>query len=98
MSLPRASQFIEAYVDGPVQLRRILSDVTAQKLQARPVSGRWSTCEVVWHLVDREHAWCQRMKRVIAEVRLLIIGHGEIRFTAVLAYHQHDLKEELILL
>jgi hypothetical protein len=35
---------------------------------------------------------------VIAEVRLLIIGYGEIRFTAVLAYHQHDLKEELILL
>jgi hypothetical protein len=47
MSLPRASQFIEAYVDGPVQLRRILSDMTAQQLQARPVPGKWSTCEVV---------------------------------------------------
>jgi hypothetical protein len=98
MSLPRASQLIEAYVDGAVQLRRVLSDMTAQQLQARPAPGRWSTCEVVCHLVDSEQAWCHRMKRVIAEERPLIIGYDETRFTAALAYHEHDLKEELMLL
>ena len=81
-----------------MQVRRVLSDMTAERLQARPVPGKWSTCEVVCHLVDSEQAWCHRMKRVIAEVRPLIIGYGETGFTAVLAYHQHDLKEELILL
>lgn len=54
--------------------------------------------EVVCHLVDSEQAWCHRMKRVIAEERPLIIGYDESRFTATLAYSEHDLEEELMLL
>ena len=50
---------------------------------------------MVCHLVDSEQAWCHRMKRVIAEERPLLIGYDESRFTASLAYHQHDLHEEL---
>ena len=38
-----------------------------EALKARPVPGKWSTLEVVCHLVDSEQAWCHRMKRVIAE-------------------------------
>ncbi len=72
--------------------------MSAAQLLARPVPGKWSTLEVVCHLVDSEQAWCHRMKRVIAEERPLIIGYDETRFTAALAYHEHDLAEELTLL
>jgi uncharacterized damage-inducible protein DinB len=98
MSTSGSSQLVHAYLDGPISVRRIVSDMTSEQLTARPVAGRWSTLEVVCHLVDSEQAWCHRMKRVIAEENPLIIGYDETRFTASLAYHAHDLEEELTLL
>jgi hypothetical protein len=94
----RFSQQIDQYLDGPVKLRRAVADMSAAQLEARPVPDKWSTLEVVCHLVDSEQAWCHRMKRVIAEERPLLIGYDESRFTATLRYHDHDLKTELILM
>jgi hypothetical protein len=98
MSSSRTTGLIHAFLDGPLEVRRVVSDLTAAQLQARPVPGRWSTLEVVCHLVDSDQAWCHRMKRVIAEERPLIIGYDETRFTATLSYELHDLQEELALL
>ena len=92
------AQLIDAYLDGPAQLRRVVADLSRQQLEARPVPGKWSTLEVVCHLVDSEQAWCHRMKRVIAEEKPLLIGYDESRFTASLGYHRYDLKSELALL
>jgi len=92
------AQLIDAYRDGPAQLRRAVADLSPQQLQARPVPGKWSTLEVVCHLVDSEEAWCHRMKRVIAEERPLLIGYDETRFTAALNYHQRELEDELTVL
>src|SRR5271155_501317 len=92
------SQQIDAYLAGPAQLRRVVGDLSPQQLAARPVPGKWSTLEVVCHLVDSEQAWCHRMKRVIAEEKPLLIGYDESRFTAMLHYHDHDLKTELTLM
>src|SRR5881227_1451942 len=89
---------IEEYLAGPDQLRRSVSGLGPDQLIARPVPGRWSTLEVVCHLVDSEQAWCHRMKRVIAEERPLLIGYDETRFAATLAYHERDLDVELWLL
>jgi uncharacterized damage-inducible protein DinB len=93
--MPQSSflQQIDAYLAGPAALRRAVADLSPQQLQARPVPGKWSTLEVVCHLVDSEQAWCHRMKRVIAEERPLLIGYDESRFTASLDYHQHDLAD-----
>lgn len=92
------AQLIDAYLESLARLRGAVTDLTPLQLQARPVRGKWSTLEVVCHLVDSEQAWCHRMKRVIAEERPLLIAYDESRFTAALAYHQGDLEEELILL
>ena len=96
--MPAPSGLIEAYLDGPVKLRRAVSDLDAEQLVARPVPGKWSALEVVCHLVDSEQAWCHRMKRVIAEQKPLLIGYDESRFTSTLAYHDRDLEQELALL
>ena len=89
---------IDAYLDGPARLRRVVTDLNPQQLEARPIMGKWSTLEVVCHLVDSEQAWCHRMKRVIAEERPLLIGYDESRFTTSLGYHRYDLNAELALL
>src|SRR5271168_1323641 len=98
MSSSRFSSLIKSYLDGPALLRRAVSGMTREQLEARPAAGKWSTLEVVCHLADSEQAWCHRMKRVIAEERPLLIGYDESRFTAGLAYHDRDLEQELALL
>jgi hypothetical protein len=97
MNTSPMSELLAAYRDGPASLRRTVSDMTTEQLRARPVAGKWSTLEVVCHLVDSEQAWCHRMKLVIAEENPLILSYDDTRFTAALAYHAHDLEEELTL-
>jgi uncharacterized damage-inducible protein DinB len=94
----RFDGLIADYLDGPIQLRRVVTGMSQQQLEARPVPGKWSTLEVVCHLGDSEQAWCHRMKRVIAEEKPLLIAYDESRFTAALPYHEQKLEEELILL
>jgi uncharacterized damage-inducible protein DinB len=88
-------KLIDAFLAGPQTLRQAVAGLSRAQLVSRPVAGRWSTLEVVCHLVDSDQAWMHRMKRVIAEERPLLIGYDESRFAAALAYHQRDLEEEL---
>ncbi len=98
--MPASSRdaLIDDYLASLPRLRKAVADLSPEQLEARPVPGKWSTLEVVCHLVDSEQAWCHRMKRVIAEERPLLIGYDETRFTAALPYHENDLEEELTLL
>src|SRR3954468_17191748 len=98
MPQPSPTELIDAYLASLPRLRRAVADLSPEQLEARPVPGKWSTLEVICHLVDSEQAWCHRMKRVIAEEKPLLIGYDESRFTAELPYHQGDLQEELALL
>ena len=92
------SELIDAFLGSVSRLRRVVADLSPEQLRARPVPGKWSTLEVVCHLVDSDQAWCHRMKRVIAEERPLLIGYDESRFTATLPYHEADVEEELALM
>ncbi len=89
---------IESYLEGPIRLRHAIAGMSRDQLIARPIAGKWTTLEVVAHLVDSEIAWCHRMRRVIAEDRPLLIGYDETKFTATLAYNDRDLDAELRLL
>jgi uncharacterized damage-inducible protein DinB len=98
MSSSPFSILIDQYLEGPELVRHAVAGFSAEQLRARPVAGKWSTLDVVCHLVDSEQAWCHRMKRVIAEEKPLLIGYDETRFTAALGYHDRDVSAELALL
>jgi len=89
---------IDAYVSGIEVLRRAVAGMTAEQLLARPVPGRWSTLEVVCHLADFEPIYADRMKRVIATDRPLLLSAGREAFARSLAYHGRDIGEELALI
>lgn len=89
---------IDAYVRGPEQLREAIAGMTPDQLDARPIPGRWSTREVVCHIVDFDMLYADRMKRVIAEREPTFFPSEPDAFTANLAYSQRDLAEELELL
>jgi uncharacterized damage-inducible protein DinB len=92
---PFPDRSIDQFVSASVALRRAVGDMSREELLARPIAGKWSTLEVVCHLVDSDQAWCHRMKRVIAEEKPLLIGYDETRFTQTLFYQDRDLEEEL---
>jgi hypothetical protein len=78
---------------------RLLPDavkgMTRDQILARPISGKWSTLEVVCHLSDFEIVYADRMKRIIAEERPTLPDGDEKLFAARLAYHNRELDEEL---
>jgi uncharacterized damage-inducible protein DinB len=98
MPVSSRDALIDAYLASLPRLRQAVADLNPEQLKARPIPGKWSTLEVVCHLVDSEQAWCHRMKRVIVEERPLLIGYDETLFTAGLPYQEANLEEELTLL
>ena len=89
---------LDAYRDGIDVLRRAVAGMTRDQLVARPVPGRWSTLEVVCHLADFDPIYADRMKRVIATDRPLLLSAGHEAFARSLTYHDRDLNEELALI
>jgi hypothetical protein len=92
------TQQIDQYLAGPDLVRKAVKGMTRQQLLARPIPGKWSTLEVVCHLVDFDPIYADRMKRVIAENRPTLIGADQDRFASRLAYQDRDLEEELAIL
>ncbi len=89
---------LDAYRNGIDILRRAVAGMTRDQLVARPVPGRWSTLEVVCHLADFDPIYADRMKRVIATDRPLLLSAGHEAFARSLTYHDRDLEEELALI
>src|SRR5215475_11022114 len=98
MSAGIPASLIDAYLDGPAQLRRAVAGMTREQVRARPVAGKWSTLEVVCHLADFDPIMADRMKRILAEDNPQLIGADEKRFAAVLAYQERDVEEELTII
>jgi DinB superfamily len=89
---------LDDFLAGPTALRKAVAGMTREQVRARPVSGKWSTLEVVCHLADFDPILADRMKRIIALERPPLIGADENRFAAALAYHDRDLEEELAII
>lgn len=86
---------IEAYLEGPKQLRQAVSGMSKEQVRSRPIAGKWSVLEVVCHLADFDPIYADRMKRVIAEDGPTILGADQDKFSSGLCYMDRDLEEEL---
>ena len=92
------TELIHTYVAGPRHLREAVAGMTAEQLAARPVTGKWSTKEVICHLADFEPVYADRMKRVLAEDNPPLRGGDPDVWAATLAYDERDVEEELDLI
>jgi uncharacterized damage-inducible protein DinB len=90
-----AADMILAYEQGVEELRLAVAGMTVEQLLSRPVTGRWSTLEVVCHIADCEQFFADRMKRTVAMDRPLLLGADGFRYPEPLRYQDHDLDEEL---
>lgn len=93
--MSKMNELCAAYLAGLDAMRAAVAGMSREQLLARPVPGNWSTLEVVAHLCDFDPIYADRMKRVIALERPLLMGADESRFASALAYHERDVDEEL---
>src|SRR5215831_6952283 len=91
-------QLIENYLAGVGQLRQAVAGMSREQVLARPIPGKWSTLEVVCHLCDMDLVYADRIKRIIAEDRPLVINADEQLYASSLAYQERDVDEEITLL
>jgi uncharacterized damage-inducible protein DinB len=86
------------YLNGIQLLTDAVSRFTREQAIARPIAGKWSTLEVVAHLADFEPIYAERVKRIVAMDRPLILAAEENDFARSLAYQERDLSEEVALI
>ena len=89
------AQLVSDYCAGPQQLRTAVAGMTADQLDARPIPGKWSTCQVICHIADFEPVYVDRMKRVLAENEPTLLSGDPDLFAVRLAYDRRDIAVEL---
>lgn len=73
---------IERYEAGAGAPAKAIQGLSAADLDAVPVPGKWSIRQVIVHLMDSDLVGVDRMKRVAAMERPLLIGYDENAFMA----------------
>lgn len=81
---------IDRYAAQADALTTAADGLTREQLTAHPVPNTWSIQQIVLHLMDSDLIGSDRMKRVIAETRPLLIGYNETAFSQGLYYEQLD--------
>jgi uncharacterized damage-inducible protein DinB len=89
---------IDLYLAGPELVQRAVQNMNGDQLDAKPIAGKWSTRQVVCHIVDFEPIYADRMKRVIAENCPTFFGGDPDIFAAHLAYDDRPIDTELELM
>jgi hypothetical protein len=81
---------VDRYFAGADQLSQSIAGLTTVELQAFPVPGTWCIQQIVIHLLDSDLVHSDRMKRVIAEEKPLLMGFDETKFANRLHYDAQD--------
>jgi hypothetical protein len=89
---------VEQYLLGPEILRRSISGMSDDHLNASPIPFKWSTREVVLHLADMDLVFADHMKRVIAEEETTLLGIDDKLYGSRLAYDKRNVDEEVRLI
>lgn len=92
------STLIDAYEAGGEQLRQGVAGLTREDLLARPIAGTWSIQEIVIHLMDSDLIGIDRMKRIAAQDKPLLLAYDENAFVRNLNYDLLPVNEAVSVL
>jgi uncharacterized damage-inducible protein DinB len=80
---------VTTYAEGPARLRAAWASVPEKARQWRPGPGRWSAHEIVVHCADSETNAAQRIRYVLAEKDVTIVGYDQELWAREFDYHAH---------
>lgn len=92
------ADLIARYRRGPELVRASIAGLTGDQLLAHPIEGKMSAQEVVCHIADCDQFLADRMKRIAAMERPLLVGADGWLYPAALGYAERDLALDLALL
>ncbi|HEY7117223.1 MAG TPA: DinB family protein [Tepidisphaeraceae bacterium] len=81
---------IDQFEGGGGRVKAAIAGLSREELLAFPVPGTWSIQQIVLHLQDADLIAIDRMKRIIAEERPLLIGFDENKFVSNLFYAEQS--------
>jgi uncharacterized damage-inducible protein DinB len=81
---------IEVYAAGGQQLIEAYQGLTRVQLFAEPVPGTWSLHQIAIHMLDSDLIGSDRMKRIAAMDKPLLIGYDESAFAKLPGVEQLD--------
>ncbi|QVL32273.1 DinB family protein [Telmatocola sphagniphila] len=84
------SKLIDEYATGAEKPLRAIEALSPAELDAYPIPGTWSIREIIIHLMDSDLVGTERMKRVIAMPKPLLLGYDETAFAKNLFYTTTD--------
>jgi uncharacterized damage-inducible protein DinB len=91
------AELIARYAAGARLLRDAIAGLTREQLLAHPIAGKMSAQEVVCHVADCDQFLADRMKRIAAMERPLLVGADGWLYPEALAYAERDLALDLAL-
>jgi hypothetical protein len=84
-------ELIDEFVAGGEIPRRAIAGLSDADLEAFPIPGTWSIHQVVTHLLDSDLVGADRMRRVIAMERPVLLAFDQDAFIKNLPYQTADL-------
>jgi hypothetical protein len=84
---------IDQFEAGGRKVKEAIAGLTREDLLAFPVPGTWSIQQIVIHLQDSELVAIDRMKRILAEEKPLLVGYDENKFVANLSYEVQSAQD-----
>lgn len=91
------TDLIERYREGPALLGEAVAGLTPDQLLAYPVPDKMSVQEVVCHVADCEQFLADRLKRIAAMERPLLVGVDGWTYVDALHYARRDIELDLAL-
>lgn len=95
MNPEERNELIAKYKAGYEQVLRAIGDFPADHLTARPISGKWSACEIVHHLADSETTSALRLRLLLVEDHPVIQGYDQDRYANRLRYNERAIAPAL---
>lgn len=83
---------IETYALGGKQLIEAYQGLTCEQLFAVPVPGTWSLHQIAIHMMESDLIGTDRMKRIAAMDKPLLIGYDESAFARLPGVEQLDTR------
>ena len=95
MTFAERQTLIARYAGGYDEVVAALEGFTPDELNARPLRGKWSACEIVQHLAESEMNSALRIRRLLTEDNPLIPGYDQDAYSTRFAHNGRDLAPAL---
>lgn len=90
LSKSNVAELIEKYAAQQDAAHRAMAGLSREQLGRATAPGAWSVAQLVWHLMDSDLVASDRMRRVIAMERPLLLAYDENAYARSLGYERVD--------